>query len=407
MKLPWDRRYLKIAFHAVVAVAAAYALILAVNFAAFALASPGHIGASVSGGFKKLCGLFSPFIVAAVLAYVLNPMADFFQKWNDCIFKRLVLKYVRKDIPAKRKKPAPKYKKRTAGAALSYLAIVLAILPAALALASRFGGVARGGRAAEMLGAIMTTLDGLEETLARVEVKLMEWGAAHFFSKYITDFTSALGQLRKAAADAVAATMANAGSWMTSLGLGVVIAFYLLRDKDAVLRGLSDGLTLVLPDKANARVRRFLSRLHRVFSGYIHGVLIDACVVSALIAAWLMIVRVDFAIAIGLITGFSNIVPYVGAVIGLALAVLAALISGGPARALLAAVGVLLIQLADGMFIQPKVVGVSVRLSPALVLASLYVFGKLFGIVGMALAVPLCAVVKMMLEDILRKNADA
>jgi predicted PurR-regulated permease PerM len=108
-------------------------------------------------------------------------------------------------------------------------------------------------------------------------------------------------------------------------------------------------------------------------------------------------VGVNFAVLIGMFSGLANLIPYFGAFVGFILSVFVALLSGDVTQAVYAGIIVIVLQQIDGIFIQPKIVGEKVELSPVLVLLSLSVFGSMFGLPGMIFAVPLCAIFKIFL----------
>ena len=118
---------------------------------------------------------------------------------------------------------------------------------------------------------------------------------------------------------------------------------------------------------------------------------------SVLFSAAFLIVRLPHGILLGLISGFSNIIPYFGAVTAFLLAVMAGLFSGTPIKAVYASVFILLLQQIDSLYIVPKVVGKRLELHPVLVLLSLAVFGRMFGFWGLLFAVPLGALCKKLL----------
>ncbi|MBQ2879563.1 MAG: AI-2E family transporter, partial [Anaerotignum sp.] len=133
------------------------------------------------------------------------------------------------------------------------------------------------------------------------------------------------------------------------------------------------------------------------FSGYLSGQVLDAAIMSALFSIAFLIVRLPHGILLGLVSGFSNIIPYFGAVTAFVLAVMAGLFSGTPIKAVYASVFILLLQQIDSLYIVPKVVGKRLELHPVLVLLSLAVFGRMFGFWGLVFAVPLGALFKMLL----------
>ena len=172
----------------------------------------------------------------------------------------------------------------------------------------------------------------------------------------------------------------------------------MLRDEEKIILRLKKYTATFINEKWNKRLLSLIDDINIVFSGYVRGQLTDGLIMSALLSLGLSVIKVPFAVAIGLFSGFSNIIPYFGSVIGFTLSVGMALISGEPIRALYASIVVIALQQIDTIIIVPKIVGKNVKLSPIMVIISLAVAGKLFGIVGMIFAVPVVAVVKLRID---------
>ena len=115
---------------------------------------------------------------------------------------------------------------------------------------------------------------------------------------------------------------------------------------------------------------------------------------GTLFAVAFYFIGIPYGILIGLVSGFSNLIPYFGAIVAFLLAVLSGLLSEEPIRALYAAIAILVLQQIDSVWIVPKVVGKKVELHPVMVLLSLAIFGGFFGFWGLLLAVPLGALCK-------------
>jgi predicted PurR-regulated permease PerM len=140
-------------------------------------------------------------------------------------------------------------------------------------------------------------------------------------------------------------------------------------------------------------------QIHRTLGGYVRGQLTANIVLGALYATGLRFADIRLAVPIGVLTGMLAFVPYVGFGCGLTLALsMATLDWQGPAR-LLAVLAVMLgVQVLDGLIITPRIVGRSVGLAPIEVLLTMMAAGTLFGFLGVLLAVPLGAVVKILIQ---------
>ncbi|WP_394838850.1 AI-2E family transporter [Pendulispora rubella] len=178
-----------------------------------------------------------------------------------------------------------------------------------------------------------------------------------------------------------------------------VFALYLLIDFDRIVAHTGQ----LVPRRWIAPVTDVANQIHRTLGGYVRGQLTANFVLAALYATGLRIVDIRLAVAIGVATGMMAFVPYIGFFTGLFIALaMATLDWHGPGRLLgvLAVMGG--VQLLDGLLITPRIVGRSVGLAPIEVLITMMAAASLFGFLGVLLAVPLGAVVKILIQRVVR-----
>jgi len=174
-----------------------------------------------------------------------------------------------------------------------------------------------------------------------------------------------------------------------------VFALYLLIDFDRNV----ERFQKLLPRRWVPLVGSIASEIHRTLGGYVRGQLTACAVLSALYAGGLMLAGLRLAVPIGVITGMLAFVPYVGFGIGISMAASIALLDWHGANHVLAVLAVMfLVQILDGMAVTPHIVGRSVGLRPIEVLLTMMAAATLFGFLGVLLAVPLGAVVKILLS---------
>lgn len=174
-----------------------------------------------------------------------------------------------------------------------------------------------------------------------------------------------------------------------------VFALYLLIDFDRNV----ERFQKLLPRRWVPLVGSIASEIHRTLGGYVRGQLTACAVLSALYAGGLMLAGLRLAVPIGVITGMLAFVPYVGFGIGISMAASIALLDWHGANHVLAVLAVMfLVQILDGMAVTPRIVGRSVGLRPIEVLLTMMAAATLFGFLGVLLAVPLGAVVKILLS---------
>jgi predicted PurR-regulated permease PerM len=178
-----------------------------------------------------------------------------------------------------------------------------------------------------------------------------------------------------------------------------VFALYLLIDFDHIVERTGQ----LVPRRWYPQVADVARQIHRTLGGYVRGQLTVNIVLGALYATGLRFVDVRLAVPIGVLTGMLAFVPYIGFGCGLLLATgMAALDWQGPGR-LLGVVAIMLgVQALDGLLVTPRIVGRSVGLAPIEVLLTMMAAGTLFGFLGVLLAVPLGAVVKILVHRIVK-----
>ncbi len=175
----------------------------------------------------------------------------------------------------------------------------------------------------------------------------------------------------------------------------VVLAFYLVADHERV-QGLFFSL---LPRGFHLRTARILLDMETVVGGYVRGQLL-ICLCMGLYAFTLCtLVGVPNALAIGVVAGFANLIPFAGGIVGLVPAALLAL-TLGPTQTAIVVVGFIVYHQIEGHIIIPRIYGQSLRLSPVAVLMALILGGQLLGVVGALLSLPLAAGIRVLVEDL-------
>lgn len=184
-------------------------------------------------------------------------------------------------------------------------------------------------------------------------------------------------------------------AWLMNLVLIPVVTFYLLRDWDALV----DGVRTLLPRSAEPTVSRLTREIDEVLGAFIRGQLMVMLALGILYAAGLWLIGLDLAFIIGMGAGLLSIVPYLGTMVGVVAAVLAAFFQfqdlAHPALALLVfVVG----QSLEGMVLTPKLVGDKVGLHPVAVIFAVLAGGQLFGFLGVLLALPVASALNVLVR---------
>jgi predicted PurR-regulated permease PerM len=184
--------------------------------------------------------------------------------------------------------------------------------------------------------------------------------------------------------------------------IGPVMAFYLLVD----LPRLERGAMALIPPGRRDEIRGLMDRIGQAVGGFFRGQLLVALFVGVASSIGLWLIGLPFWLLVGMVAGVFNLVPLVGPFIGGGLAVIIALISGQPLKAVWAALVLLVVQQIDNHLISPNVMGRTVQLHPVVVMLALLVGASFAGLFGMLVIVPLVAVVKIVFLFIWSKYVD-
>ena len=193
-------------------------------------------------------------------------------------------------------------------------------------------------------------------------------------------------------------------SLLVNLALIPVVMFYLLRDWNMILARLDD----LLPRRWGPKVRTISREVDGVLAEFLHGQLLVMIALAAYYTVALSIVRLDHAVAIGILTGLLVFIPYVGFGLGFLLGVTAAALefNGWPGFfAVLAVYGVG--QLLESYVLVPFMVGDRIGLHPLAVIFALLAFGELFGFAGVLMALPVSAVLLVGLRHLRRAYVES
>ncbi|HBM74498.1 MAG TPA: AI-2E family transporter [Clostridiaceae bacterium] len=186
-------------------------------------------------------------------------------------------------------------------------------------------------------------------------------------------------------------------SKISTIMLIPILVYYFLRDFKNILEKLSK----MIPRKYRNQTISVLSNVDGVLGNYVRSQIILSGVIGVMTTVALLILKINFALIIGIINGVTNIIPYFGPVIGAAPAVLVALLQS-PGKALITIAVMILIQQIESDIICPKITSESVGLHPLTVIFALIAGGELFGITGLILGVPVLAALKVIYRDVMK-----
>ncbi len=306
---------------------------------------------------SRVGSVLTPFFLALVLVYILRPLVDLLERWGVRRFFALVLTYF---------------------AAVLIVAVILFFLVPLLVV-----------QVQEFIG----------------NFPLYFRAASNFFTPYVR-------VLQRTKVDSRMTTLIQSGlakaqeaglaifSQVPAYTLGVVglifnfvlaplIAFYILKDLDVI----RENAMSLIPKRRRDDTAALLHEIDCVLAGFLRGQSLVALIVGVAAIIALSILRVPYALVIGLITGLLSVIPYFGPFVGALIAGIVGLVNS-PLIGLLAFLIIILIQQLDDIFVVPYIMSRNVNVHPVAVIFALLLGGTLFGFAGLILAIPVAAVAK-------------
>ncbi|GHA83624.1 AI-2E family transporter [Modicisalibacter luteus] len=183
--------------------------------------------------------------------------------------------------------------------------------------------------------------------------------------------------------------------WIANLALIPVVTFYLLLDWDRLKGRIQD----LLPRRFEPTVTRLAKDCDEVLAAFLRGQLMVMLSLGIIYAIGLTLIGIQFGVLIGVVAGLASIVPYLGVIVGLAIAALVAFFQYGDLLHLVGVGAVFAVgQMLEGMVLQPLLLGDRIGLHPVAVIFAVLAGGQLFGFTGILLALPVAAVVMVVLR---------
>ena len=364
-----DKKYLKISIYILIVVTILIIVSKTVeNFTDVTL--------SIKNGFENGLKMISPFIYGFCLAYLLNPLINFFEKYLKNIIKNKKLL-------------------RNLSIFLSYTFVCSCIIITMIYFIPEISS-----SISNFVSTIPENINNLEKNLHKFlnkitfidPITIIEFltnllksiidtiqNIPLFFSKYFKVFLSGTF---------------NILSLFINIILGIVISFYLLANKEGLISYIKKILYSFFKEK---KVNKFLfnsKRVDDIFKNFIIGKTIDSLIIGILCFIGLTILKTPFITLISVIIGVTNMIPYFGPIIGAVPAIIIVLLTM-PSKALLLGIFILILQQFDGIILGPKILGQTVGISPIWIILSITIGGTIMGPLGMFLGVPIFASIKL------------
>lgn len=315
----------------------------------------------------------SPFVIGFVIAYILNIPATKIEKL--CQKSKYVF-----------------IKKRSKGISIVGVYLITALLfyiaISAIAPALYRNFVDLYFNIPGYINDALATIENLQEQYGFTLFEINE-------SNIINTFNTFLGKIDIAEFGKYAKGVVNITSGVINVLIGIIVSVYMLIEKEKIKASLKRIARVLLKEEKAGKLIENVRKINNIFSKYLFCLLLAATIMAVLATIVLSILRVKYAIILGIMIGIFNLIPYFGAIIAGCISVLITLLTGGFFQALWAAIALIILQQIDGNYTSPKIMGDVLDASPLLIILAVTLGGGLFGVVGMIISVPIVITVKM------------
>jgi len=316
-----------------------------------------------------LSPILMPFLIALALAYLWDPVVDRLERAGLS---------------------------RTVGVSVVFLVSTLVLLALVLVLVPLLGRQMHVV-AAKVPAAIEWFRSSLLPWLQReFQISEADIPLERIKDALMANWKSAGGVAQELLVSATSSSLAVLG-WLANLVLIPVVGFYLLRDWDRMIAWIRE----TLPRPWEQTATQLARECDEVVGAFLRGQFLVMLALGVCYTGGLMLIGLDLALLIGMLAGLASIVPYLGLVLGVAAASIAALLQFGDWQPLFGVAAVFVsAQLLEGMYLTPKLVGDRIGLHPVAVIFSVMAGGQLFGFTGVLLGLPVSAVIMVLLRHV-------
>lgn len=319
----------------------------------------------------KVCQYFSPVLIGIILAYIIEPFVARLQRG---LFRKIKNKKLNRSLSV-------------------MVVLVVVILLLVIILATLIP---------QLAGSITMFISNFDDYVIQLENWLM--GLSGGFLKKHIDLSGILKSNLNSLSDLenqlpnyldeIVAAFSAIGASLVNWVMGAILAIYFLFDKERLLWGAKTLIILLSSPKKYKRFFSFLKSCNEIMEKYIIGELVEALLVGGVNFIFMIILGMPYAILVSVVVGITNMIPTFGPIFGAAAGGLILLLAD-PWKALAFLIFTVILQILDGYVLKPKMYGDALGVSSVMILIFIIVGGKMFGVVGILVAIPLAAIISI------------
>lgn len=335
----------------------------------------------------KIMRILAPVIYGLIIAYLLGPIANFWQRKLDAVLK----KHIRNE-------------KRACGLAKG-LSVLIALVMAIIIISGLLLLVLP--KLAESIKVIIDSfpsylkqIQNFAESMVRTypELQLVSGEAYNRVLEHMESWISAeLVPQMNIWLSMVTSGVIGIFNSLFNLLIGIIVSVYVLMSREKFVgQGKKILYALLKPEAAN-NIITILRQSNRIFGGFISGKLIDSLIIGIICFIGLYIMKTPYMVLVSVIVGVTNVIPFFGPYIGAIPSAFLILLADWR-QCIYFVIFIVILQQVDGNILGPKILGNSTGLSAFWVVFAILLGGGLFGFAGMLLGVPVFAVIYYMIK---------
>lgn len=373
MKYRWDNRYLHWGVTAFLVIAASMLFYYGIF----------HMKTLILG-IKTFLSIMAPIIYGVVLAYVLSPLVNFF----ECKVIYVILEKKEIELQKRGKK------------AVRWICVLLCLFLFAVLIYTLLMMILP-----QLIRSIMNIIYSFPFYVKVIEKwlnSIVEHGwnlneetidMLNQYSAKAQDYltTNILPQMQSMLKN-ISAGVFDILIFLKNFLIGAIVSIYVLADKEKFVAKSKMFIYAVLPSKWAYKIIHAMRFTHKTFGGFLNGKILDSAIIGVLCYIGCVLLDMPYVVLVSVIVGVTNIIPFFGPYIGAVPCILLILLVN-PLKGLYFLIFILVLQQFDGNILGPKILGDSTGLSSFMVIVAILIGGGLFGIPGMIVGVPVCAVI--------------
>lgn len=325
---------------------------------------------------SNLISILSPFIIGFIFAYLLNGA----QKRLELLFQNIKLSFI---------------KNHSRGISVLVLYLIIFYL---FFLALNYVIPLMIDNIVDLLGLLPQFYDYLMGIIAKLESEgvFESLNLEEFLQSLTSDYSPEnLLQQWSQALTSLGAITRGLSSFVFNGFLALIISIYTLVFKDSILSFIDKLGKKTLSDKIYQNSKIWLQTTNTIFYKFISSQFLDACIIDVFATIILYLLNVPFALTLGILLGICNMIPYFGSIFASVVTTIITFFSADLQLAITVLISLLILQQIDGNVIGPRIMSGALNLNPIIIIISITVGGAYFGVLGMFLAVPIAAILKI------------